>query len=230
MERVFGPIPFWLARLALAALLGGLVGLERETHGRPAGLRTHLLVCLGAALVTLAGVLLARDGAARLDDARIPAAVMTGIGFLGAGAILRTGDGVRGLTTAATLWFAAGLGVTAGLGLAALAAAATALALGTLVGLRAFERRLAPASWRELRVSADGVDRAALEDACRAALAAHPLHVEAVETELTRVPARVTLTFRLALRGSDRRADITERLAALAGVRRVIWRLPRDPR
>ncbi len=126
--------------LLLAVLLGGLVGWERERHERPAGLRTHVLVCVGAALMTLVSN---RTGA---DSDRIAAQIVTGVGFLGAGTILRDGTSgaVRGLTTAASLWAIAGVGIAVGCGglYAELAAVSTLLILGTLTLLNRFENVL----------------------------------------------------------------------------------------
>ena len=102
-----------MARLALAVVLGGLVGLERQMHRRSAGLRTHILVCLGSCLIMLTSMHVFDIYNARvaLDPARIAAGVITGIGFLGAGAIIRDREGVKGLTTAASLWVVAGIGL-----------------------------------------------------------------------------------------------------------------------
>jgi len=123
-----------LARLALAAVLGGAVGVERELSDQPAGLRTHMLLTIGACLFTLVSAYgFDRPG----DPARIAAQIVTGIGFLGGGAILRHGASIRGLTTAASIWATAALGVTVGAGRYLLAVGATVLVLGTLVGLRA---------------------------------------------------------------------------------------------
>ena len=136
-----------LLRLAVAAALGGAIGLERELRDREAGLRTHLLVALGAALFTLAGAYGFREfeyGRATgitLDPSRIAAQVVTGIGFLGAGAIIRYGFSVKGLTTAATLWISAAVGLAAGAGFYSGAVIATALVLFALYPLRVIGRR-----------------------------------------------------------------------------------------
>ena len=111
-----------LFRLALAAVLGGAIGFEREYREREAGLRTHLLVCVGSALFTIISAygfhdfLTSGGQVVRTDPTRIAAQVVTGIGFLGAGAIIRQGLSIRGLTTAATLWVAAAIGMAAGAG------------------------------------------------------------------------------------------------------------------
>jgi putative Mg2+ transporter-C (MgtC) family protein len=125
-----------LLRLALAVALGGAIGIEREFRERDAGLRTHTLVSLGAALFTIAGAYGFRDFHGSFDPTRIAAQVVTGIGFLGAGAIIRQGLSVRGLTTAATLWVAAAIGLTAGAGYYAAAVITTALVLLSLWPLR----------------------------------------------------------------------------------------------
>jgi putative Mg2+ transporter-C (MgtC) family protein len=131
-----------LARLALAAVLGAAIGFERELREREAGLRTHLLVCLGSALFTIVSAygfheFLTSGGAVvRTDPTRIAAQIVTGIGFLGAGAIIRQGISVRGLTTAATLWVAAAIGMAAGAGYYSGAVLGTVLTLAALGPLR----------------------------------------------------------------------------------------------
>jgi putative Mg2+ transporter-C (MgtC) family protein len=124
-----------LLRLALAGALGGLIGLERELRDREAGLRTHLLVALGAALFTIVGAY--GFASFRLTDpTRVAAQIVTGIGFLGAGAIIRQGSTIRGLTTAATLWVVAAVGLASGAGYYSAALITTALVLLALWPLR----------------------------------------------------------------------------------------------
>lgn len=98
-------------RLLLAGALGGLIGYEREAHGRPAGLRTHILVCIGAAMFTIISSAYSGKNA---DPGRVASQIVTGIGFLGAGTIIRQGSIVRGLTTAASLWTTAAIGMAVG--------------------------------------------------------------------------------------------------------------------
>ena len=134
-----------LARVALAAGLGLLIGAEREFFAKPAGMRTHAMVALGAAAFTVAGYgALAAPGAlqTRPDVARIAAQVVSGIGFLGAGVIIFHRDRVRGVTTAADVWADAAIGVLCGLGLLLVAAGTTALLLLVVVGLSPVERRM----------------------------------------------------------------------------------------
>jgi len=114
-------------RLVLAAVLGAIIGFQRERAGKQAGLRTHVLICTGAALFTVASVYGFGAGG---DSARVAAGVVAGIGFLGAGAIIRGNKGiVAGLTTAATIWAVAGIGLAAGVGLYIASAVATVLIL-----------------------------------------------------------------------------------------------------
>lgn len=130
---------YLIGRLVLAAVFGGIVGYEREVHEHPAGLRTHILVCMGSALMTLVSVHFVRPYG---DPTRIAAQIVSGIGFLGAGTILRQGSIVRGLTTAASLWTVAGIGIAVGVGgsrYLMLAAVATGIVFITLSTMRSFE-------------------------------------------------------------------------------------------
>jgi len=122
-----------ILRLFVSVLLGGLVGLERERHNRPAGLRTHILVCLGSALIMIVSFAgFSGTFGFSGDPARIAAQVVSGIGFLGAGTILRQGGFVRGLTTAASLWVVAAVGLSVGIGLYLPAVLTTIFVLGCL--------------------------------------------------------------------------------------------------
>lgn len=125
--------------LVIAAFLGGVIGLERTTAARPAGLRTYMLVSVGSCLFTLLSIYgFPLEGPAR-DTARVAAQIVTGVGFLGAGAIWRAQDTMKGLTTAAGLWVAAGIGMAAGAGFGLLALVATVLVLLILTVLHRFE-------------------------------------------------------------------------------------------
>lgn len=135
-----------LLRLGLAALLTGAIGIEREVRERSAGLRTYILVGVGSALFTLVSAYAWSDfvqtGNATVDPTRIAAQIVTGVGFLGAGAILRQGLSIRGLTTAAGLWAAAAIGMAAAAGFWVAAVATTAIVMLALAPLRTLERHL----------------------------------------------------------------------------------------
>lgn len=163
-------------RLALAVLAGVLIGLDRDEHGRPAGLRTTLLVCLAATLAMIEVNLLlgqvgkAPDSFVNLDLMRLPLGILTGVGFIGGGAILRRQDGVIGVTTAASLWFVTVIGLCFGSGELGLGLAGTALALVILWALKWLEK-LIPREHRAVLVltaspaAPDGELERALESA-----------------------------------------------------------------
>ncbi|WP_028202184.1 MgtC/SapB family protein [Paraburkholderia nodosa] len=134
-----------LSRLLIAALLGSVIGFERERLNWAAGLRTHMLVCVGAALMMLVSAFGFADVLGEknvvLDPSRVAAQVVSGIGFLGAGSILLRGEVVRGLTTAASLWSVAGVGLAVGGGMYTAAIGATVIMLLILAGVKPLERR-----------------------------------------------------------------------------------------
>ena len=155
MSLSFAHYSEFLIRMLLASLLGGLIGFERDLHGRAAGLRTHILVSLGAAVFTiLSGIVSQSTNASGFpaDPARIAAQVVSGIGFLGAGVILKEGANVRGLTTAACLWSAAAIGMAAGSGYHEIAIATTGISLVSLILLKFFERFYAKDTYRILSI------------------------------------------------------------------------------
>lgn len=157
------PYAEFLGRLVLAALLGGAVGLEREVHGRPAGIRTYLILSLGTALLMVLSeyLLVAYHGrfpglGLQGDPGRIAGQAITGIGFLGAGVIIRYKDTIRGLTTAACVWLVCSVGLAVGAGFYLVGVAVTLLTLLALIGLKGAERRLRKDWFEELEVvSAD---------------------------------------------------------------------------
>jgi len=133
-----------IIRLGLAVLVGGIIGFEREAQGRAAGLRTHIMVCLGSALIALTSVYIAVTYGGinhNCDPARVAAGIITGIGFLGAGTIIRAQAGVRGLTTAASLWGVAGVGLALGVGFYKAAIYAAAAMIITLAVLGWFAKK-----------------------------------------------------------------------------------------
>jgi putative Mg2+ transporter-C (MgtC) family protein len=136
-----------LIRLVVGTVLGGVIGYERDIHGRPAGLRTHLIVALASTTFMLVSTHFVyfqhygRDDLVTVDTSRIAASVVTGIGFLGGGAILRTGLTIQGLTTADGLWLVAAIGLSAGAGMYVVSVAATLIGMLSLALLRRFEHK-----------------------------------------------------------------------------------------
>jgi putative Mg2+ transporter-C (MgtC) family protein len=215
-----------LGRLLLASLLGGLIGLEREVHGRPAGFRTHLLVALGACLMMIVSEFFSlkygqqsSDLVIRLDPSRVAAQIVVGIGFLGAGAIIKEGRAIRGLTTAACLWVVAGLGMAVGIGLYLPALMVTAIALLSLLVLKNVERLLQKDQYRVLFV--ETTELTGVREKLKELLASRHLEVVefTVEKDLAAGEARYTLT--LAKCGGCDRDALIDDIVGLSGVKRV---------
>ncbi|GJQ23389.1 MAG: MgtC/SapB family protein [Planctomycetia bacterium] len=148
-----------IGKLLLSAVLGGIVGWERERRGRPAGLRTHVLVCIGATLMMVVSEHIFEryktfdtNSVIRVDPARIAAQVVTGIGFLGAGTILRFKTAIRGLTTAASLWVIAGIGLAVGSDCYVPAILTTTITLFALLLGSLFERHIKRDTYRTLKI------------------------------------------------------------------------------
>ena len=149
-----------IMRLLLGTLLGGIIGFERQTHGRPAGFRTQLLVCVACVLLMIIsenyyahGQL--TEGYVRFDPTRIAAGAMTGIGFLGAGVILKTGLSVQGLTTAACIWIVAAIGLAVGVGQYLAAIAGSVITFISLWMLRILETRIPRLTYRYITLVTD---------------------------------------------------------------------------
>ena len=152
----------FVIRLFMALGLGFLLGLERELTNKYAGLRTHILVCLGACIFTLISIygfptfaqgdnIIISNATGIRDTSRVAAQIVTGIGFIGAGTVLRNGPMVFGLTTAATLWIAASIGMACGAGMYGIAVTATVLSVAVLTLIRIFERQFLPSSGKQIR-------------------------------------------------------------------------------
>lgn len=209
-----------LGRLAVAALLGGLIGLERETHSQPAGLRTHMLVSLGAALMMLISLFMYRLDPTRADPGRIAAQVVTGIGFLGAGAIMRFGMSVKGLTTAASLWTAAGIGLAAGCGYWAAAAIATGFTLVTLFIFDKIEKTfLKGREFRKFVIQAH--DAAGLVGRVEEAMEKASVAIKEVDIQRDLVAKKVLLSITASCPEKIDVDAVSRSISAVAGVEKV---------
>jgi putative Mg2+ transporter-C (MgtC) family protein len=169
-------------RLVLASLLGLAVGFEREIHGHPAGMRTHLLVSLGSAAFTILGVFFFSSPGTQTDPSRIAAQIVTGIGFLGAGAILKYGTSVRGLTTAASLWATAAVGMAAGAGAWLVAIVTTVLVVLSLGPLNWVIARMRTGQPHPFRLRVQAVRLEAVGEISRA-LTRNRIEIVAVSTQ-----------------------------------------------
>ena len=204
-----------LGKLALGVVLGGAVGLEREVRGKAAGLRTNILICLGAVLFTDLSITIAGPGG---DPGRIAAQIVTGVDFLGAGTILQSRGTITGLTSAATIWLVAAIGVAVGMGATLEAAGATLLVLLVLAALGALERRLSRGALvRHLTVEIDG--GTADVDALQAAVRAGGLRVQSLHARHRQHGFVVDLV----VRGSDRDLEVvTGRLLDVGRAVRIV--------
>lgn len=171
-------------RLVVAAALGLAIGFEREIHGHPAGLRTHMLVALGSALFTVLSIegFLGEEGAAPVDPTRIAAQIVSGIGFLGAGAILKDGIVIRGLTTAASLWATSAVGMAAGASEYVIAGVAAAVILVSLWPINAVADRLHGTNLPEMQMRLS-LRRLDLLGQVSGVLLAHKLEMAQVATQ-----------------------------------------------
>lgn len=218
------PIQELILRVLVAGALGGLVGLDRELSDKAAGLRTHILVSLGAALFTLTGAfgVVAGDSTVTVDPTRVAAQVVTGIGFLGAGAIIRQGMTVRGLTTASGLWVTAAIGTAVALGFWEGAIATTAVAVASLFGLKRVERKLL----RQLKPGRvefviDAAGEFQLHEVTEM-LHERKCRIDSVAMETTDEDTRsVTLSLRLPPRMGAQ--EVADAVRAMDGVSNVDW-------
>jgi len=218
-----------LVKLLLAALGGGIIGLEREKHGRPAGLRTHILVTLGACLMMIISEAFAlkyagadANSALRLDPARTAAQIISGIGFLGAGVILKEGISIRGLTTAASLWMVAGLGMAFGMGLFGPAIMGTVIALCSLIFLKKLEPVIKKDRFLFLTVVADR--REGLYDEMERVFDQNRLRIADIESDLDLEKNQVRYEFIITQHHRRIGRPLTEQITELESVRRVKFR------
>lgn len=215
--------PVWevAVRLFLAVVLGGAIGYQREITEKPAGLRTHALVSLGSAIFMIVSTdLQPALGLERTDIARIAAGVVTGIGFLGAGAIIRRGSIVRGLTTAASIWVVAGVGLAVGGGLYVPSIITTILALVTLTALVYIEQRAVPGH-RTIRMVA--VDNPQQLGIITSALGEINVTVRTIEIEPIEGEGTNVIELGLLIPSGAGSDQIVAKLASLKGVSDINW-------
>jgi putative Mg2+ transporter-C (MgtC) family protein len=222
---VLDPVP-----MVVALLVGGMIGFEREIHGRPAGLRTHMLVCLASALMIQAShiVPLGTGGANDavhlvMDPNRLAAGIVTGIGFLGAATVIRAGDIVRGITTGATVWSVAGLGIVIGQGEYVLAIVAGIIILGLLAGVDRLARSIAPVIYRRLVIRGERSELTALADLVVELLTARKIRVQDLSGTRAGPDQPFQLVFHIRCRNVKQAPEMLELLSDLKGVSSVEW-------
>lgn len=210
-------------RLVLITVLAGCIGYERERHGRAAGLRTHILVGLGSCLIMLTGLYLmeALRGQAEVDPTRMAAQVVSGIGFLGAGTILQYRASVRGLTTAASLWAVAGLGLAVGSGFLFGAVASTIIVLVALFGFTRLDRWIRKDWFKTLVV--EGPEGAAYLSSLRQLLAAHEVEIRDFDVKRSAESGTCMVELDLKLTSGRSEDPILAGVLRLAGTKQAHW-------
>jgi putative Mg2+ transporter-C (MgtC) family protein len=215
-------------KLLLSALLGGLIGLEREMHARAAGLRTHILVATGSTLIMMIShymFFLYQDHTSstivRLDPGRIAAMTITGIGFLGAGTIIQSKEIIRGLTTAACLWIIAAIGLAVGCGFYLPAIVTAVIALFSLYLLHYLENFLKKDWYRKITVITDDTNDtfSSIEDV----LTTHRIHILKVGFDKNLSQQEITYHVDIRMKKDLRDFQIAQDLARIAGLKRIQW-------
>ena len=211
------PFSSYLIRLVVALLIGGAIGLEREFKGKPAGMRTNMLICVGSCLIMIVSIEISRMAPQTSDPGRIAAQVVTGIGFLGAGTIIRSRFHIVGLTTAATIWSLSAIGLAVGAGYLLLSAVTAILITITLVIMGAIEGRLdTKRSYHVIEVSlerGEGVIKQLME-----LFASMKVTSEALEVLRTGDVWRATFEY---ASSHERHRELVEKLSASPGVKGV---------
>jgi putative Mg2+ transporter-C (MgtC) family protein len=212
------PFSSYLARLVIALVIGGAIGLEREFKGKPAGMRTNMLICVGSCLIMIISIEIARTAVRTSDPGRIAAQVITGIGFLGAGTIIRSRFHIVGLTTAATIWALSAIGLAVGAGYIVLAIAAALLITITLVFIGYIEERLeTKRSYHVIQVTlerGEGIIRAVM-----ALFSSMKVSSEALEVIRSGELWRATFEY---ASSQEKHRELVEKLSESSGVKGVM--------
>jgi putative Mg2+ transporter-C (MgtC) family protein len=213
-------------KMLLASLAGGLIGLEREKHGRPAGLRTNLLVAVGSCVMVIISeafyikyATFTAESALRIDPSRVAAQIVTGVGFLGAGVILKEGASVRGLTTAASLWAVSGLGMAFGMGFYSLGGIATLMVLASL----SFLKKLDPIIKKDryLTLSVTAINREGLLEELQEICTSRSLLVSDISSNLDLVEDE--LFYQIVITQQQKRVghELTRAIRQLDGIKKI---------
>lgn len=205
-------------RLVLAAILGGLIGLERESLNKAAGFRTHTLVCLGSCLIMVTSIEMYTLHGWTADPARLAAQVVSGIGFLGAGTIMRSGFGIKGLTTAASLWVVAAIGLAIGSGRYVTAVVTTVIVLIVLVYLSKLEECVKSKKSKLKKIEVMIYDRPGQLGKVSSALGEMNIHIRKVELGEPLENARIKLTLACNVPYNLSIAQVRENLIEVDGV------------
>jgi putative Mg2+ transporter-C (MgtC) family protein len=213
-----------IIRLILGAIMGGGIGFERELHGRAAGFRTQLIVCVAAVLIMIISEnyylhLQQTDPEIQIDPGRIASGALIGIGFLGAGVIVKSGLDIRGLTTAASIWIVSAIGLAIGSGLYLEGFVTFSITIIALVILRRVERSIRTVQFKLITVSAGVSDD--IEDSVRTVISGKGLLIHSIDYEKERDKDEITLLLRVSVRDRDSIRDIFSELSSDSRIRTV---------
>lgn len=215
-----------IIRLLIGAILGGIIGFERQTHGRPAGFRTHLLVCVASVLIMIVSeyyhhLSLQDPSYIRIDPARLAAGAITGVGFLGAGVIVKTGVTVQGLTTAACLWIVSAIGLSVGSGLYTAGAVSFLITYLALWLLRMIEDKMPRLSYKFVTVVMEGDGD---EDAVTSVIRKYGSPISSIDYERDMGKMESTYHITIALKDISFIKKILNEISSLQFVKRVVIR------
>ncbi len=211
-------------RLLLGAFIGGIIGFEREMHGRAAGFRTQLIVCMASVLVMILSenyffYLQDIDDAIRIDPARIAAGALIGIGFLGAGVIVKSGFAVRGLTTAASIWVVSAIGLAIGAGLYLEGISTAGITVVALFILRQLEKKIKILLYRSITITTQITEN--VEEIIMSILSDHRINVHSVDYEINRSREELIYNFSISTRNESDINNIFSKFGALDFVKAV---------
>jgi putative Mg2+ transporter-C (MgtC) family protein len=212
-----------ILRLVLGALLGGIIGFERYTHGRPAGFRTHIIVCVASVLIMMVSVdshYLTQQNPdyIRIDPSRIAAGAITGIGFLGAGVIIKTGFIVQGLTTAACLWIVSAIGLAVGVGLYLPGIIATFITMIALWFLRGIEHKMEKRVFKQVGITTNSADK---EKIVEATLKEAKAIVTNINYEYVRRDTTFNYTFTISVDDKEDLRGLLAKISSIDGISRI---------
>lgn len=213
-----------ILRLLLGAVIGGVIGFERELHGRAAGFRTQLIVCVAAVLIMIVSEnyhfhLQYIDPNLRVDPARIAAGALVGIGFLGAGVIIKSGFAIRGLTTAASLWIVSVIGLAIGGGLYLEAIVTSVITVIALVVLRRVEKNIKVLQFKTITISTSIAEN--IEDTVRSLLSEYGIHVHSVDYERDQGKRELLYDFNVSMKNKDVIKELFLKLGALEVIKKI---------
>jgi putative Mg2+ transporter-C (MgtC) family protein len=218
------PIYEIIIRLLLGALIGGIIGFEREIHGRAAGFRTQLIVCVAAVLIMIISenyyhYIRDIDQSIRIDPARISAGAIIGIGFLGAGVIIKSGYAVRGLTTAASLWIVSAIGLAIGAGLYFEGMLTALITIIALILLRVLENRIKPLRYKNIFISTPAAEDP--EAQITSLLEDIGLHIHSIDYEKNRTADELVFHYTVSTRDRKIKGQTFKKLCSLDFITRV---------